>query len=149
MKEAKKNNRIVDWQVIAGILFWIAVIAGFTTLISFGRPQVPRAVLKITEASASSGNLYFAHQEGDAVRFANTRCRWTPDVSAPGVTEDAGALVLAGKERDQGIVSTLEPGEVGRLEKPITLRKGHVGRVMIFDRMSGRPIFSRTVTITE
>ena len=149
MKEAPKNSRIVDWQVIVGILFWACVITGFTTLISAGRPQIPRAVLTITEASAGKANLTLAHQGGDAVRFANTRCRWTPDVSAPSVTEDAGSLVPSGKERTQGIVSKLESGETGKLEKPITMQQGLVGRVSIFDRMSGRPIFSQALKITE
>ena len=149
MKEAPKNSRIVDWQVIVGIFFWACIIAGFTMLISAGRPQIPHAVLTIIEASAGSANLTLAHQGGDAVRFANTRCLWTPDVSAPGITEDAGSLMLSGTERTQGIVSKLESGEAGKLEKPVTMQQGLVGRLSIFDRMSGRPIFSQTLKITE
>ena len=52
--------------------------------------------------------MIIAHRDGDPVRFPNTKCVWTPDISSPEITEDAGYLVLAGKERKEGIVSKLE-----------------------------------------
>jgi len=149
MKEPVKKNPGADWALVGGILFWIIVIAMFITLISFGQTRIPHPVLEITEASASRENLIIAHRDGDPVRFANTKCIWTPDISDPNVTEDCGSLVLAGKERKQGRVSALEPAEVAKLEKNISMKQGNVGRILIKDLKSGQQIFSQTVKITK
>lgn len=149
MKEMIKKNPGGDWALVGGILFWILVIAALTTLISFGRTRIPHPVLEVTEASASQANMIIAHRDGDPVRFANTKCVWTPDVSSPDVTGEAGALVLAGKEIKQGRVSILEPGEVAKLEKDINMKAGRVGKISVIDLMSGQQIFSQTVKITE
>ena len=149
MKEMVKKNSGVDWAVVCSLLFWILVIAVLITLISSGRTTIPQPVLEITEASASRENLIIAHRNGDPVRFANTVCIWTPDLSSPNETLEAGSLVLAGKEINQGRVSKLEPGEVARLEKNINMQEGRVGRIFIRDLMSGQQIFSQTVKITK
>jgi hypothetical protein len=149
MNETIKKNPGRDWALVGGILFWIIVIAAFTTLISFGETSIPRPILEVTAASASQANVIIAHQDGDPVRFANTKCIWTPDVSSPDVTGEAGALVLAGKEIKQGRVSILEPGEVAKLEKDINMKAGSVGRISIIDLMSGQQIFSQTVTVKK
>ncbi len=149
MKEMIKKNPGVDWALLCSILFWVTVIATFTTLISFGQVRIPHPVLEITDASASRETIIITHRNGDSVRFANTRCMWTPDISSPNVTEEAGTLVLAGKEIKQGRVSKLEPGEVANLEKDINMKEGSVGRIIIKDLMSGQQIFSQTVKITE
>ena len=117
MKEMVKKNSGVDWALGCSILFWIIVITTFITLISFGQTRIPHPVLEITEASASRENMIIAHRNGDPVRFANTKCIWIPDTSSPDITEGAGSLMLAGKEKKQGIVSKLEPGEKAKLEK--------------------------------
>ena len=149
MKEIVKKNTGVDWAVVCSILFWIIVIAGLTTLISSGRTSVPHPIMEVTEASASRENLILTHQDGEPVRFANTICIWTPDISSPNDTGEAGSLVLAGKENNQGRVSKLEPGEVAKLAKDINMKAGSVGRISIRDLMSGQQIFSQTVKITN
>jgi hypothetical protein len=149
MKEMIKKNPGGDWALVGSILFWITVIATFITLISFGKTSIPHPILEVTEASASQANLKIALREGDPVRFANTRCIWTPDISSPDVTGEAGSLVLAGKEIKQGRVSILEPGEVAKLERDINMIEGSVGRISIIDLMSGQQISSQTVKITK
>lgn len=149
MKEMVKKNSGVDWALGCSILFWIIVITTFITLISFGQTRIPHPVLEITEASASRENMIIAHRNGDPVRFANTKCMWTPDISSPNVTGEAGSLVLAGKEIEQGRVSKLEPGEQAKLEKDINMKEGSVGRIFVIDLMSGQKIFSQTVKITK
>lgn len=149
MKEMIKKNPGVDWALVGSILFWIIVIATFITLISFGKTRIPHPVLEVTEASASRENIIIAHRNGDPVRFANTKCMWTPDISSPNVTGEAGSLVLAGKEIKRGRVSKLEPGEVAKLEKDINMKEGSVGRIFIIDLMSDQQIFSQTVKITK
>ena len=149
MKEMIKKNPGVDWALVTSILFWITVITTFITIISFGKTRIPHPVLEVTEASASRENMIIAHRNGDTVRFANTKCMWTPDISSPNVTKEAGALVLAGKEIKQGRVSKLESGEVAKLEKNIDMKEGSVGRIIIIDLMSGQQIFSQTVKVIE
>ncbi len=144
-----KKNPGVDWALACSILFWIIIIATFIILISFGKTRIPNPVLEVTEASTSRENLIIAHRNGDAVRFANTKCIWTPDISSPNVTEKAGSLVLFGKEIKQGTVSKFEPGEVAKLEKDINMKEGSVGRIFIIDLMSGQQIFSQTVKIAK
>ena len=125
------------------------VIAGIIILISSGKTRIPHPVLKVIEASASQKNLIIANQRGDSVRLANTKCLWVPDISSPNITEDAGFLVPAGKEIEQGIVSKLEPGEVAKLEKDINMQAGSMGKIFIMDLMSSQPIFTQTVKITK
>jgi hypothetical protein len=149
MKEMIKNNSGVDWALVGSILFWIIVIVTFTTLISSGKTRIPNPILEVTEASASRGNIIIAHRNGDPARFANTRCMWTPDISSPNVTKEAGSLVMVGNEIKQGRVSKLEPGEMAKLEKNINMKEGSVGRIIIIDLMSGQQIFSQTVKVTE
>ena len=149
MKELVEKNAGVDWALVSSILFWIIVIATFIALISFGQTRIPHPVLEVTEASASRKNLIIAHQNGDPVRFANTKCMWTPDISSPKDTEKAGSLVLAGDEIKQGRVSKLEPGEAAKLEMNINMEEGSVGRIFIIDLMSGQQIFSQTVKIAK
>ncbi len=149
MKVSLNNNPGLDGALIAGILFWIFVIGAFVTLISIGRTSIPHSNLKIIEASAQRGNLILAHQSGDPIWFANTRCIWIPDISYSSVTESGGSLVLAGKERKQGRVSKLEPDETARLENDILLQAGKVGRLVINDLKSGREIFDQVVWITK
>ena len=149
MKEMIKKNPGIDWALVGSILFWIIVIATFITLISFGKTRIPHPVLEVTEASASRENMIITHRNGDPVRFANTKCMWTPDISSPNDTGEAGSLVLAGKEINQGRVSKFEPGEVAKLEKAINMQEGRVGRLFISDLMSGQQIFSQTVKITK
>lgn len=149
MKEMVKKNPGVDWALIGSILFWIIVITTFITLISFGQTRIPHPVLEITEASASRDNMIIAHRNGDPVRFANTKCMWTPDISSPNDTGEAGSLMMAGKEIKQGRVSKLEPGEVAKLEKDIVMKEGSVGRISIVDLMSGQQIFRQAVKITK
>ncbi len=149
MKEMVKKNPGVDWALVCSILFWIIIITMFITLISFGETRIPNPVLLITEASASRGNIIIAHRNGDPVRFTNTRCMWTPDISSPNVTKEAGSLVLVGNEIKQGRVSKLEPGEMAKLGKNINMTEGSVGRIIILDLMSGQQIFSQTVKVTE
>jgi hypothetical protein len=148
MKEMVKKNSI-DWASVCSILFWIIVIAMFTTLISSGHTRIPHPVLEVTEASASRENLIIAHRKGDSVWFANTICMWIPDISSPNDTGEAGSLVMAGEEIEQGRVSKLEPGEVAKLEKDINMKEGSIGRIFIKDLMSGQQIFSQKVKITK
>ena len=149
MEEMTEKKFGVDWAVGASILFWIGVIALLITLISSGKTIIPQPVLEVIEASASTENIVIAHRNGDPVRFANTTCLWTPDISSPNITGEAGTLVLAGKENKQGIVSKLEPGEFAKLKNNINMKAGGVGRIFIVDRMSGQPIFSQTVKINQ
>ena len=149
MKEMIKKNPGVDWAVVCSLLFWIIVITVLINLISSGRTRIPHPVLSVTEASASRKNLIIEHRNGDPVRFANTVCIWTPDISSPNDTRGAGSLVLAGKEINQGRVSKLEPGEVAKLEKDINMKEARVGKIYIMDLMSGQQIFSQTVKITK
>ncbi|MBL7195641.1 MAG: hypothetical protein ISS64_05020 [Desulfobacterales bacterium] len=149
MKKIFKKNPGVDWAVVGSIAFWVMMIAIITALLPFFQPKTPHIVLEITEAAASRGNLAIAPRNGDALWFANTKCIWTPDISAPDVTEDAGALVLAGEEAKEGIVSKLESGEVAKLEKDINMTEGNDGRLLIIDVKSGQQIFSQTVKITK
>jgi len=149
MKEMVKKKPGVDWALFCGLLFWIIVIATLITLVSSGQTRIPHPVLEVTEASASRENLIIEHRNGDPVRFANTICIWTPDISSPNDTGEAGSLVLAGKEITQGRVSKLEPGEVAKLEKDINMKEGRVGKIYIMDLMSGQQIFSQTVKITK
>lgn len=149
MKELVEKNAGVDWALVGSILFWIIVIATFIALISFGQTRMPHPVLEVTEASTSRENLIIAHRNGDTVRFANTKCIWTPDISSPNVTEEAGSLMLFGKEIKQGTVSKFESGEVAKLEKDINMKEGSVGRIFIIDLMSGQQIFSQTVKIAK
>lgn len=149
MKELVKKNSGVDWAVVCSLLFWVIVIAVLITLISSGRTRIPHPVLEVTEASTSRQNLIIAHRNGDPVRFSNTICIWTPDITSPNDTREAGSLVLAGKEINQGRVSKLEPGEVAKLEKDINIQAGRVGRISIRDLMSGQKIFGQTVKITK
>ena len=149
MKELVKKKPGVDWALFCSLLFWIIVIATLITLISSGQTRIPHPVLNVTEASASRENLIIEHRNGDPVRFANTICIWTPDISSPSETGEAGSLVLAGIEINQGRVSKLEPGEVAKLEKDINMKEGSVGRIFIMDLMSGQQIFSQTVKITK
>ena len=149
MKEMIKKNTGVDWALVTSILFWITVITTFITIISFGKTRIPHPVLEVTEASASRENMIIAHRNGDTVRFANTKCMWTPDISSPNVTKEAGSLVLVGNEIKQGRVSKLEPGEMAKLEKNINMKEGSVGRIIIIDLMSGQQIFSQTVKVIE
>ena len=135
--------------MVAGILFWILVTAGFVTLISSGSTKIPRPFLEIIEASANRQTLIIAHRDGDPVRFPNTRCIWTPDISFPNLTEGAGSLVMFGKERKEGRVSKLEPTETAKLEKKISMKAGKVGKILIVDRKSGQQIFSQTVEIAK
>ena len=144
-----KNTPRVDLAMIVGILFWILVIAAFITIVSAGEIQIPRPVLEITEASASNNTLFITHREGDPVRFANTRCVWTPDTFMPHITEEAGSLVMTGKELKQGRVSKLEPGERATLEKKVNLQAGRVGRLLVLDLKSGRQIFTKTVKVSQ
>ena len=149
MKEPDKRNPSVDWGLVGSILFWIMAITMFISLISMGQTRIPHPVLEIADASASRKNLIIVHQNGDAIRFANTKCIWTPDLSNPENTEDAGSLVLIGEEIKQGRVSKLEPGETAGLVKDISMKEGSVGKILIVDLMSGQQIFSQTVKITE
>ena len=149
MEEMTEKNSGVDWAVVVGILFWIIVIAALISLISSGKTRIPHPVLEVTEASASRENLIIVHRNGDPVRFANTICIWTSDISSPKDTQAAGSLVLAGKEINQGRVSKLEPGEMAKLEKDINMKAGHVGKIYIMDLMSGQQIFGQTVKITK
>lgn len=149
MKEILNRNSGVDWAIVVSLLFWIVVIASFIILISLGQTRIPHAAMEVIEASASRENLTIAHRNGDPVRFANTKCIWTSDMSFPNVTGDAGSLVLVGKENKQGIVSKLEPGEMAKLEKDIKMKSGSVGRIIIEDLISGQQIFTQTVRITN
>jgi len=149
MGKSVKKSPGVDWALAAGILFWIIVTSAFVTLVSSGRTRIPHPELKVTDASASRENLIIAHRNGDPVRFANTRCVWTPDISDADITEDAGSLMLAGKERKEGRVSKLESSEVAKLEKDISMKEGTVGRLSILDLKSDQPIFSQTVKVTQ
>ncbi len=149
MKEMDKQNPGIDWALVGSILFWIIIIAAFITIISSGKTRIPHPVLAVTEASASHKNLIITHRKGDPVRLANTKCIWTPDISSPNLTEDAGFLVLAGKEIKLGIVSKLEPGEAAKLENEINMKAGSVGRILIMDLMSGQKIFSQTVVSSQ
>ena len=149
MNKMNPQNPGIDWALVSCLLFWIMVIAAFITLISSGKTSIPHPVLEVIEASASQKNLIIANQKGDPVRLANTKCLWVPDISSPNATEDAGFLVLAGKEIEQGIVSKLEPGEVAKLEKNINMQAGRMGKILIMDLMSGQPIFTQTVRITK
>ena len=149
MTESVNKKRGIDWAVIVSSLFWILLIVTFVKLISMGRTQIPLSELKITEASANRGNLILAHQSGDPVWLANTKCIWTPDISNANVIENGGTLVLVGKERKQGRVSKLEPEEMAKLEKNIFMQAGLVGRLVIKDLMSGREIFNQTIRITN
>lgn len=143
------KNPGVDWALVGSIVFWVIVISTIVALLTFVQPKTPHLLLEITEASASRENLTIAHRNGDALWFANTKCIWTPDISAPDVTEDAGALVLAGEEAKEGKVAKFEPGEVAKLEKDINMTEGNVGRLVIIDVKSGQQIFSQTVKITK
>lgn len=149
MEKISKKNLGVDWALVGSIIFWVMLIAIITDLPTFVQPKTPHLVLEITEASASRGNLAIANRNGDALWFASTKCIWTPDISAPDVTEDAGALVLAGEEAKQGRFSKLESGEVAKLEKDINMTEGNVGRLLIIDVKSSQQIFSQTVKITK
>ena len=149
MKELVHKNKGVDWAVVCSLLFWIIVISTLINLISSGHTKIPHPVLEVTEASASRENMIIAHRNGEPVRFANTRCIWTPDISSPNDTGEAGSLMMAGKEIKQGRVSKLEPGEVAKLEKDIVMKEGSVGRISIVDLMSGQQIFSQAVKITK
>jgi hypothetical protein len=149
MKKTAKKYSGVDWSLAAGILFWIILTVGFIALISAGQTRIPHPRLEITEASASRANLIIAHRDGDPVRFPNTRCIWTPNISNPDVIEDAGSLVMVGKERKEGRVSQLEPTEVAELEKGIHMQAGNVGSLSILDLKSGQKIFSQTVTVSQ
>jgi hypothetical protein len=143
------KNPGVDWALVGSIVFWVIVISTIVALLTFVQPKTLHLVLEVTEASASRGNLAIAHRNGDALWFANTKCIWTPDISAPAVTEDAGALVLAGEEAKEGKVAKFETGEVAKLEKDINMTKGNVGRVVIINVKSGEQIFSQKVKITK
>ena len=136
-----------DWAVIVGILFWILITAAFVEGIDSARSELPHSELEVTDASARLENLRITHRQGDPVRFANTRCVWQLDISNPDISEDAGSLVMAGKEADQGRVSMLEPGETAQLEKGIRMQAGADGRIIILDLKSGQQIFSQTVTV--
>jgi len=149
MESQIKKNPGVDWALVGGILFWIIVIGMFITIISIGETGISHPDLKISEASASRDNLIIVHQSGDALRFANTKCVWTPDLSSVDITQDAGSLALAGEEIKQGSVSKLEPGEAAKLEHDINMKEGNVGRILILDLMSGQQIFSENVKITK
>jgi len=143
------KNPSVDWALVGSIVFWVMVISIIAALLTFVQPKTPHLFLEVTEASASRGNLTIVHRNGDALWFANTKCIWTPDISAPDVTEDAGALVLAGEEAKEGKVAKFESGEVAKLEKDINMTEGNVGRLVIIDVKSGQQIFSQTVKITK
>ena len=149
MKEPVKKNSGVDWALMCSLLFWITVIAVLTTLISTGRTKIPKPDLEVSEASASQNNLVFTHRDGDPVRFANTMSIWTPDISSPSDTREAGTLVMTGEEIKQGRVSKLEPGEMAKLAKDIPMEEGSVGRIIVRDLMSDQQIFSQTVKITK
>ena len=149
MKELVEKNAGLDWALAGSILFWIIVIAAFIALISFGQTRIPHPVMEVIEASTSRENLIIAHRNGDPVRFANTKCIWTPDISSPTVTNESGSLVLSGKEIKQGTVSKFEPGEVAKIEKDLNMNEGSVGKILIIDLMSGRHIFSQTVKIAK
>ena len=131
--------------MVTGFLIWVLIAVGFVAVIDAARTELPLPVLDVTGASARRENLRIAHRQGDPVRFANTRCVWQPDIFDPDDKEDAGSLVMAGKEADQGRVSMLEPGESARLKKNIRMRVGTVGRIIIFDLKSGQEIYRQTV----
>jgi hypothetical protein len=143
------KNPGVDWALVGSIVFWVIVVSTIVALLTFVQPKTPHLVLEVTEASASRGNLAIAHRNGDALWFANTKCIWTPDISVPAVTEDAGALVLSGEESKEGKVAKFETGEVAKLEKDINMTKGNVGRLVIIDVKSSQQIFSQKVKITK
>ena len=149
MKEKNEKISGVDWSLMVSILVWIVIIMSFMNIISLGQTKIPHPILEVIEASADQENMIIAHRKGDPVRFANTRCLWTPDISSPNVTSEAGSIVMAGKEKVQGRVSDLEPGEVAKLEKAIYMKAGNVGRIVIVDLMSGQQIFSYEVKITK
>ena len=132
---------------MVGILFWILITAAFVAGIDGAHTELPHPVLEVTGASARLENLRITHRQGDPVRFANTRCVWLPDISDPDATEDAGSLVMSGKEADQGRVSMLEPGETAQLGKGIRMQAGIDGRIIILDLKSGQQIFNQTVTV--
>jgi len=144
-----KKKSDVDWALLGSILFWMIVIATSITLISSGHTEIPRPVLEIYEASASRENLIITHLNGDSVRFANTKCIWTPDISVPNVSQDGGSLLLAGDESKQGVISKFEPTEGAKLKKNIKMKEGNVGRLLIVDQKSGQQIFSQTVEISK
>lgn len=150
MKKTSKRNG-VDWGLIGGVVFLIVVITIIAALLTFVPSKTVHPLLEITEASASAGNLVITHQGGDAIWFANTKCTWTPDISAPDVTEDAGTLVLIGGEAnpEEGRVAKFEHGEVAKLEKHINMTEGKVGKLIIINRITGQQIFNQTVKITK
>jgi hypothetical protein len=139
-----------DWGLIGGVIFLIVAIIAIACAITFVPPKVPQPLLEITQASASARNLLITHHGGDDIWFANTKCLWTPDISAPDVTEDAGTLVLAIGETDPktGKVWKFEPIEVAKLEKNINMTEGEVGDLVIINRITGQQIFEQTVKIT-
>ena len=149
MKEMNKKNLNADWALMVSLLVWIVIIVSFIKLISSGQTKIPHPVLEVIEASATQENMTIAHRKGDPVRFANTKCLWTPDINSPNITSEAGPIVLAGREKEQGRVSDLEPGEVAKLEKDVLMKEGSVGRILIVDLMSGQQIFSHEVRITK
>jgi len=142
-----KRQSDVDWALLAGIVFWALTIAGLIAIINAGRVNIPQPVLDVATVSAESAQVILVHRGGDPVWFANTRCKWTPDITLPAGTEEAGTLILLGSENHQGRISKLEPGEKAGFAKAVSLRPGRVGRVVIEDLKSGRMIFSRVVYV--
>ncbi|MGB2727081.1 MAG: hypothetical protein WBD09_01215 [Halobacteriota archaeon] len=147
MKKTLKKKPRVDWSVIGSAIFLVGVIIAFAAVITFVPPKLPQPLLHITQTSASANNLIITHQGGDTIRFANTKCIWTPDISAPDVTEEGGALVLNGPE--SSVIAKFEPGEVAKLEKDINITEGKVGKLVIIDLKSDQQIFSQTVNVTK
>ena len=147
MEKTFKKKPRVDWSVIGAAIFLIGVIIVVAAVITFAPPKLPQPLLQITEASASAKNLIITHQGGDALWFANTKCIWIPDVSAPDVTEEVGALVLNGSE--SSVIAKFEPSEVAKLERNINMTEGKVGKLVIINVKSGQQIFSQTVNITK
>ncbi len=137
----------VDWALVASTAFWIFAMSVLITIINAGRVKIPQSVLEVTITSAESAYLTLAHHGGDPVRFANTRCIWTPDITVPDNTADAGPLILSGPENKQGCIAKFEPGERAGPTNAISLQAGQVGRLTIADLKSGRLIFSRRVHI--
>jgi len=142
-----KKQLDVDWALMAGIVFWVLATVGLIAIISAGRVKIPQPVLEVATVSAETAQMILVHRGGDPVRFANTRCKWTPDITLPAGTEEAGTLIQLGSENQQGRVSKLEPGEKAGFKKAVSLRPGRVGRVVIEDLKSGRMIFSRVVYV--
>lgn len=147
MKKTFKKKTRVDWPVIGAAIFLIGVIIAVAIAITFAPPKLPQPLLQITEASASARNLIITHQGGDVIWFANTKCIWIPDVSAPDVTEEVGALVL--NRPESSVIAKFEPGEVAKLERNINMTEGKVGKLVIINVKSGQQIFSQTVNITK